>query len=606
MTLTSATPTVSDPRASEQPERRRADRPAGADRAAGQREQRWSQRIVVGSLVVFAVTRAMVLRASDLPAITPDEPGTWAIAKWLSGTAGSIEMLDMPRYPLVSGATLAPLWWLPVDAEVRYRLGLLLGSVIAVLAAIVLRRAVVVLTEDRVLGAVGFATALLAWSTAYTGAFTMAEPTVLLCWSVLMLGAVTLWRAGPLRVVVGTSVAAALAPAVHGRLYAVPLVWCAALAAKAWSERGDRTRRRALVGSAALTLAGAAMAVLAQRAAGAAVWSRAEPALKGSPTGWLTDAEYWVTLAVSAVGQLWYALVATAGLALVGAALLVRMVLRPRAGWERGVGLTLGALLGSNLAISAVVMAGFLHETGYRAEGSLTAPRWDHLVYGRYNDVAIVVLFVLGAVGAARLRHRRLALGLGLASVGLLLAGTAVVQHRLDQVEVLHHFPTPNVAALSMVLPARGTTVLWGFAACAVVLVAAMTLATWLGRSALLLAVGSLLVLSTAAGSHDAATMHSYRLAIDLANQLGEPSADGVVAVAADANEAPFVRKAIYPAQYELVSAGWQTEFRDEASSSLAGVDDAEVLLLVDGVSPGERWQRIDRFDDVVAWRRAG
>ncbi len=39
------------------------------------------------SVVVFLFLRSLVIFSAELPAIVPDEPGSWAVARWLSGAA---------------------------------------------------------------------------------------------------------------------------------------------------------------------------------------------------------------------------------------------------------------------------------------------------------------------------------------------------------------------------------------------------------------------------------------------------------------------------------------------------------------------------------------
>jgi hypothetical protein len=154
--------------------------PASTAEGPGHGDAEVGRRITLWALAVYVATRCVVIAVARLPEITPDEPGSWAVGRWLSGAAGVISMGDMPRYPLVPGAALAPLWWLPVGPELRYQLGLALLTAATVLAAFTVRSAIRMLGADEVLAAVAFALVLLLPASTFSGAFTWSEPMVLL------------------------------------------------------------------------------------------------------------------------------------------------------------------------------------------------------------------------------------------------------------------------------------------------------------------------------------------------------------------------------------------------------------------------------------------
>ena len=101
-----------------------------------------ARRIAWAALALFALLRSIVIAAADLPTITPDEYGSWAMARYLAGHDSLLLMQDAPRYSLVSGLVLTPITWLPGGPVVAYRLSLVVLSCCTVGAAFLLRAAV--------------------------------------------------------------------------------------------------------------------------------------------------------------------------------------------------------------------------------------------------------------------------------------------------------------------------------------------------------------------------------------------------------------------------------------------------------------------------------
>lgn len=169
--------------------------------------------------------------------------------------------------------------------------------------------------------------------------------------------------------------------------------------------------RQRIVGIAVLVAALAGGWLLNQRAVDA-LWN---PAVQGQWTSLrnaVTTPSTWGGGALRALGQLWYAQVATVGIAALGAWALVRLVRdRERRASAVAAWWIILALV-ATFAVSVAKLA--------------TATRPDQLVYGRYLDVWSVVLVVLGAgVLAAPHRWRLLR---PLVAVGALTGGlTAAV-----------------------------------------------------------------------------------------------------------------------------------------------------------------------------------
>jgi len=583
--------------------------PAGTTDGADSSEM-LARRITAWSLAMFLVARCFVIVVARLPEITPDEPGAWAVGKWLSGTSGTILMGDMPRYPLMPGAMVAPLWWLPVDPTVRYRLGLALLSATTVFAAYLIRRTLLRLGTDHSLAAAAFALVLLIPSTMYAGAFTWAEPTVLLWWAAIFWGVTTFATSPhPRGAMLLTSVIAGTAPFVHGRLSAVPVIWCVVLAVEAVRTSESRRCSRRLLASALLvTLASAVVCFAAHRAVGAALWSGGDPTVPGQGPALLLDTGFWVTLLAEAAGQLLYVILATAGLALAGAAMLTRMVRRPRRRGERTLGFTLAAMLGSNLLISTLYMASFLHASERNPGQLLTAPRWDHLVYGRYNDAAAVVLATLGIVWLGQLASRRDVRRFGLAGVTLGAALGWVVYWRMSGLRLSGEFPTANASGLTTI-PFAGSgpsALAWSVYAMAVVGGVAVAAAT--GRRALLGALGVWLLVAGLVGAGHAVTTQRYGFLVDLAADLGPPSVAGApFIVPSDTNLERHVRMSVYQAQLGLVDQGWATQLVDRSSRDVASEPgSAGAMLLMEGEHPtGSGWTVVERYGQIAVWRRS-
>lgn len=567
-----------------------------------------------GALALFALSRLWIVRSADAPVMSPDEPGAWAIAKWLSGTPGAIDMLDMPRYPLGSGAVLAPLWWLPVGAELRYQLGLVLVAVVVLLAAVLVRRAVQLLGGDGWPAALSFAGVLLLPAGSFAASFTYAEPTVLLCWATLFWGVVAMCRRPTTGPLLAASLAAGIAPFVHARLSIVPLVWWGFLVWCARSRSGPHVEpdgptapsRRSLVVAGAITLFVALVAWRLDRAAVDALWTEPEAAIKGEPTAWITDPGAWGTFLAELAGQLWYAVIATAGLALAGIASLVEMVRRPGDRRERAVGITLGTLLASNLAASVAVMGGFLHEAGYEASGQLMPPRVDHLVYGRYNDAALLVLGALGILWCWRRRDRTVLVRLAAAAASIVMVGGIVVQRLVTaHPDLLSSFPTPNVAALSSVVLARSAPSILAFTIGGLVIAVVVLLAAARDRRSFVVVLCAWFLLGAVFGTRDAVHLQSFPTGMDVADEVGAPSGTGGVAMASDVAELSGLVGNWLPGLYQLAGDGWRTHVVDLPSAELARAPgDAEMIVLLDSEHPGQDWRAVERDRGAAVWQR--
>lgn len=564
----------------------------------------WDERarqLTLLAIGLFVACRLLVVLSADLPVITPDEPGAWAIAKWLSGTEGVLAMNEMPRYPLMSGVVLAPLWWLPVGPELRYQLGLVVTGLLTLGAALVVRATLRRLTGDPMVHALGLGVMLLAPAASFATAFTFGEATVLLCVAVVVWGAVGA-AAGDIRSMLIGSLAAGAALATHGRLALVPLIWLAMLVFL--TVRARRLPRRSVALAGLVTLATLAGTALVHRAAVDALWSAAEPAVKVPAGDWLVEPGLWLAAARELAGQLWYVVIASAGLAVAGVAQLLSMLGRARPMTERVTAATILAVAASVLFVSTTVMAGYLHASGYADVGQLIPPRLDHLVYGRYNDAVILVLTCLGLWWCWERRSRGTIGVIAAAGLATIALGGLVAGDLARRLEIPHDFPTPNTAALGAVPfgridPSIGAFTLGGALAVTVVMWAAAR-----DRRTFAAVVVGWAVLGGLVGPFDAARMHRYDMPLHVSPLLGPGGAGATVMVASDTADLDVMEQHVFLSQYDLLSHGWRTGFSELDSVALAERSDATAIALLDGVDPGPDWTHLGERQGVHLWRR--
>jgi hypothetical protein len=453
---------------------------------------------------------------------------------------------------------------------------------------------------------------------------------------VLLWGLVRLRDRWTPAVVALTAAAAGAAPFVHGRLSAVPVIWCCFVA---WSARHERRAHRTRaaqhertaqhepaarqLGSArgpgtrsAVAAVGVTAVVMVlgwalQRSVTAALWIDPEPALKGDPWTWVTDPGAWSTMLRTLLGQLWYAVAASAGLAVAGVAALVGELRRTDDTARRAAAAAFAAMLAANLASSAFTIGGFLHESGYRADGQLMPPRFDHLVYGRYNDAAIVLLSCLGLAWCWERAGRRALSQVLVASAAVLVAGVVSAQLLVEaHPELLRAFPTPNVAGLSGLVLARGTPSVASFTAVALLTVAVVLLAALRDRRSFAVVVAAWLVLGALAGTADAVRLQSAPTPVGVATVPGPADAGRTsLTFARDAWRSPGVVGNWLPGLYGSAADGWSVRGARSDSSTLAAAPptDAGALVLVEGARPGPGWTERGSDRGVVLWeRRAG
>ncbi len=573
------------------------------------------------ALGVFVALRALAILVADLPTVMPDEYGSWAIATRLTLGDGALSMQDMPSYPLVPGLVLVPLQWMPVAPSTAYRLSIVLTSAMVLLAAQLLRRSVRRLRPgEPLLAAAAFALVLLFPALVTTTAFTWAEPSVVLCWAGIVWASVELTHrsmpaAGrlPVAALVVGSLAAGAAPFVHGRLMFAPIIWVGLVIVGA-----NRLRTTPMPGAPPIDRA-AALAVCGTLVTSFLLW-RVDGAVRASlwveATGHDTSVfreawssgELWWTALAAVVGQLWYGVVASAGLAAFGVVALVA-VLRGRHGPEaRLVGLVVAALATTNLALSTIAMTAGTYRAGSTGstggvDGSL---RWDHLVYGRYNDAAIIVLAIIGLMWLWSLRSRVLATW---ATISVFtLAAVATVTVRAGQLPVDGRVDL-NIAAVSAISAGKGATALMVWTAIGLAAMSTLVYCSTLGQRQLALAVVVVsCLLAVPAGLRTAELQRSHSTP-DIAAEVGAPGGQNVAALASDTAALPYLRLGALGLQHQLVAEGWTFEFSDSPSRVLARDAndrfDLGIIVVDEGDRPGPGWSMVLEFQGSTMWRRS-
>lgn len=563
-------------------------------------------RLEIGALIAFVLLRAAVVLTADRPAITPDESGTWAIARYLTGGDPLIFMRDMPKYPLVAGMAVAPWSLLPGDPVLRYRLALLALSALTVVAAWLVRSTLRELAiGGPLVPAVGFVAVLLFPATFATGSFTWAEPTIVLCLVAVMWSVVRLVHRPAVAPLVVGAVAAGLAPATHGRLVAVPVVWVLLLV---WMvvRRHDPRIGVAHGAAAATVTVGVALAC---RALGSAVvdtlWDDPSTVARFEPGTSVLDPDLWAMFGAVLAGQVWYLLVSTGGLALVGAAVLAHRCLRPRDAADRITAVAVGALLSSVVAVSVLTTA-VAHHAGDTSRASIFALRPDHLVYGRYNDVVGLVLAVIGVAGLSTIRGRRAAVPLLAAAAGAMFV--CALPPWLRMPDTVADTMDLTIAGTAVLVRSDGALPLLGQSLLGALVALVVALACRRGPRVLALTVCVLMLAGSVRAADVAGDMHRGSQVDRLAERIGTPSdgSDGAV-VAADAERDGAMRLNVFPLQAALAPTGWRFSFPDQSSAAVAAAPgrDTSLLVLLDSAGePAGSWRLAAAIGDVAIWRR--
>lgn len=397
----------------------------------------WDGRATLALVTVAVVALHLAIERSAGPFVVADEAGYLGNARWLAGQDPVFAMGDAPFYAWGYSAVIAPVHWLVHDPGLRWDAilavdAVLLGSLVPLLYAV----------ARRVLG-VGARTALLAAGVGAlcpgvlgTGGGAVAEnlslPLVVL--AVLALHAMLASPRLAPRMAFGPVVAALHSS--HPR-YApvVVLVGVALVLALVVGPWRRLVPRVVALGN----LVGLALGVLVVRLVDQmlveARWNRVDRIEGGGDEvlTQLTTTDGLYGMARSTLGQGWYLVVGTLGIAVVGLVAVLRITagrgLGGRGGGGGGAGrsptvaarVTAGATVLMALALAAVSVYFFAR----------TELRDDHLIYGRHNE-SFVPLWVAAGVATILEVHTRALSRTLVGAAAVLAAVSAAVIAVLD------------------------------------------------------------------------------------------------------------------------------------------------------------------------------
>lgn len=579
-----------------------------------------STGIRAGSLLLFCILRTLTIAAATTPRILPDESASWSFSRFIAGGASIITMHQQPEYRFGTGLLLSPLWAVTSDPLLRYRLGLVLLSAASILAAWCIARSLRLLSlGDNVLRSTAFALVLLFPATMMTGSFTWAEPMVMAWWGLIILGMTAVFTAHrPATALFATSLVAGFAPFVHGRMYSVTVTWVCLLLfllvqrqfVRPRHETGDDKQEadprspRALVGSLAVTVVVYLVASDAQKHMVSVLWLAPSEQGQGADLELFTQVQFWSNLFLSMVGQLWYAAVASCGLAVLGLGALGWFSYRSSSAVPRSLTLSLAAMFAGSFALSNLMMTSYL-VTSKEIYGPRAIWRADQLFYGRYNDAIIALLSVFGLLILSKFALQRSALALAATAA----AATAVlglsVQWRIANVELSQSFP-PTIAGLAVLTGAGTELHVLRWSAISIVICILLGLACYFARSALLGLVLAAVVLGSVSATRNAVEMHqSSQYSAAYMPLLTTTDSPKQAVVSSDAANLPGYSYVLTAQQYELADNGWIFTVSEQDSAELAANPDStsDLLVLAPGILPTGNWQLPSWFGPVAFWQ---
>lgn len=380
----------------------RLDLAAPAGRGGSPRA--WAMAAVTAGASI-AILRWWVTRDKREYSLWPDEPAQLAIARFVGGGTNWTmrnHSIWRPGY----GTLLGPVYAITDDPHTVFRaamvLNALLGGVAAALLVLLARR----LTAFGPVGAAACAVAVAATpALLFPTGFVWSESLIAPLYLGTVLALVCFWDAPSLGRGLAIAVMCGAGLATHSRL--LPLALVTVLLVAMAVERHRLTWRHA-----AYVVVALAASLLAASRYSTFVTDRLwdEPSERNSISGVLQQFANPAAIGLSAIGQAWYLLAGSLGVLAVA---VVEMLRRRRAAGVYGV---IGLVTAAQVALSVVFMA----------------DRWrpDQLIYGRYNDVVVAPLLVVGLaclVGRAHTVWTRRELVLTVGAAGVISLFAAVV-----------------------------------------------------------------------------------------------------------------------------------------------------------------------------------
>lgn len=346
---------------------------------AAMRDSLWT----LSAVTIVTVMRLLFGIDRRIVQLSPDEFANLGMARWISGR-GSWNMYDLNTWRPGFAILVAPAYWLSNDPYTVFRIALVLNAVVAGISVVVLIELTKRLTE---LGhrSATFAACLVALAPASiaASAAAWAEPLVTLTF-LLTVRFMLRFYDDP-RLLTGLSAIgwSILSFTAHSRL--LPLVVVASLLVMGrFIVAGER---RLASASMAWSVTGLGASLLLARVVVGSVWDAPDGShTVGGVARRLTDP---MSVLDAAVGQIWYQLAATLGLAGAGVVILIAACAnKSHSVLSRADALILVALTAPLVSLSMVFMSGRI--------------RADHAVYGRYNDAVLWPILVIGIAWASR------------------------------------------------------------------------------------------------------------------------------------------------------------------------------------------------------------
>lgn len=382
---------------------------------ASERASRVATALAVSGVVLV---RYWTSRPRRIFHITPDEPGQLAIARFI-GRGARWNMFDHSTWRPAFGSLISPATWFSDDPETVFRTALAVNAVLGGAACWLLVLLAARLTPlSRPRCAVVAAVVSLAPALVFTTNWVWSESLVQITFLAFLSGALAFVAAPSMRRGLVVVSAATLGFATHSRL--LPLAGLATLfVLGAMARRALRRPQGAFL----LALIGASMLGVSRFSAYVVdrLWD--DPAPTNTATEMLDRLDSFRALSISAVGQIWYQLVATAGVAGFGVLTLARRTvarrrtadrLGPPPGGRRPTSADAQVVL---VVVASIVVVSILFMTD--------RSRPDQMVYGRYNDAAMAPILVVGAAALVTANARRLIVD-GTIVIGALV-GTGLV-----------------------------------------------------------------------------------------------------------------------------------------------------------------------------------
>ncbi len=344
---------------------------------------------------VVTVARLWTSRGRDEYSLWPDEPAQLAIARFVGGgTRWNMHNHSVWR-PLF-GTLFAPVYWFTDDPVIVLRTALalnaILGGVAAALLVFVARR----LTPMSAAWCAGCAVVVaLSPGVIFTTNFVFSESLVAPLYLATLLSLLRFQESPTLATGVGAGVLAAAAFGAHSRMLPLALV---TLGVVLWALVRRRLRVLHAVVVGAVTIAGVYLVSAYTRYVVDRLWN--EPSTRNSSDGVIEQLQNRSAVLVALLGQTWYLLVASLGVVVYGAVVLVRSVVD-----RESTPPTVPAPRRSDAVLVLVTVSVFV-----ALSSVFMSDRWrsDQLVYGRYNDAIITPVLVVGLaalVGAIPLRR---------------------------------------------------------------------------------------------------------------------------------------------------------------------------------------------------------